>query len=121
MAGIFKGKAAALKVCGIELNANAKFGAHSAPYCVHDCEQKACPVFQTAAPFILAFIAKRREKLADQIAMGSVNLHTVKARFFSQLRGFSKALDNPLNLLRRQRANGRKHGRKLSQIERNIR
>ena len=65
--------------------------------------QKARAVFDAAAVFILAPVAGVLEKLIDQVAVGTVDLHAVESGVHGVARGAAIVLDDRGNLVEAQR------------------
>ena len=71
---------------------------------VGNLQQQAGAIFDGAAVSVGTFIDAILQKLVNQIAVGSVNFHTVKTRFFGVLRALPEGFDNGGNFLSRQRS-----------------
>jgi len=90
--GIVGAEAAALKVGGVELDRQREAAGHLLADPLHYLQQQSGAVFQAPAKAIAAQIGQRREKLAQQIAVGGVDLHPVKAKALRQQRRIDELL-----------------------------
>ncbi len=86
-------EAATLEVGRVELDRHAEGGRHHLAHSLDHFQQQARTVFQAAAPTVLALVGQRREELAKQVAVRSVDLHAAEAGLFGQRRSTGEALD----------------------------
>ena len=104
---VFKAEAALLKVGRIQLHTHHFVWPDSLPHCAHGLDQQAGAVLQRAAPAVIALIDARIEELADQIAVGAMNLHTVKPGIGQTARRVGEARDDVGDLVLGQTARRR--------------
>lgn len=72
-------EAAALEVGGVELDPDREAGAHLRADGRDDLGEQPHPVVQAAAPAVGAPVDQRGEELAEEVAVGGVDLHPVEA------------------------------------------
>ena len=81
-----------------QLNHDGKIVIHPASHRTGDSNRKSHPVFKTPTPFVGASIALGRQKLRYKIAMGTMDLNTVKSCFLNPTCRLSKGIDNGFNV-----------------------
>ena len=91
-------EAAALEIRGVELDCHAKTRRDADPYGLYHLQQQPGAILQTTAPAVLALVAQGRKKLAQQVAVGSVDLHAVETGLLGQGRGAGETPDQGGNL-----------------------
>ena len=98
--GFFFGKSALLEVGRVELDPDRKVLADLPAYFRIHGQYKAAPLFRAAAPGVSPLVVVRRQELADQIAVGAVNLHATEAGFLADGRTAPETLDDLVNFRR---------------------
>ena len=93
MARIGRLEAAALEIGGVEFDRHAEAGRHHLAHRLDHLQQQPRAVFQAAAPAVLAAVGQWRKKLAEQVAVGGVDLHPAEAGLFGQCRSAGEALN----------------------------
>ncbi|MNV44416.1 hypothetical protein D3C71_1361750 [compost metagenome] len=86
-----------------------------------DGQQQTRAIFQGSAPLIGAPIGQRRKELADQVAVGGVDLHAGKTGFLGQCGAGGEASDHLLDVVRAHGFGFGEHLRERAQIQRNRR
>src|SRR5262249_44136769 len=97
-------EAAALEVGGVELHADGKARADLRPHGAHDLEEEAHATRGISAPAVVAMVRERREELAHEITMRSVDLDAREARGLRNARGRREAADELLDLVFAERS-----------------
>ena len=77
---------------------------HDGTHAVHDLDQHADAVFERSAILILTLVDQWIEELRQQIAVGRMNFHRVKADIISTPSGIAELVDNGMDLVNGQRA-----------------
>ncbi len=107
------GESALLKIGRVELDANGKIRPHQTTHGAIHRQHEPAAVGRRAAPLVVTPVVMRRQELADQIPVGTVNLHAGKARQFGDARGVGIALDQVFDLVAGERARRREQPRQL--------
>ena len=90
--GIFRAEPAALEIRRVELDRHGEFGAHGGTHLLDHVHQDARAVLDRSAPAVLALVRDRRQELAEQVAMGGMDLHAVEAELLGQHGGMDEAV-----------------------------
>ncbi|MNC35418.1 hypothetical protein D3C75_839030 [compost metagenome] len=98
LARIRRFETAALEIRRIQFHCHGETGRNHVTHGLDHLQQQPRAIFQAATPAILALVAQRRKKLAQQVTVGSVDLYPTETRFFSQRRSAGEALDQRADL-----------------------
>ena len=83
----------------VDLHHHAQVIFGLAHHLLDDKAHETHPVVEAAAELVVTVVGVRREKLADQVAMTRMDLHTVEPRLTSQVHGMAEVLHQPVDLL----------------------
>jgi len=97
--GLLLGETAALEVGQVQLDREDLVGPDRDADRARDLEQEPPPTLGVAAPFVVALIGRRREELGDEVAVGTVQLDAVEARFDDDPGGLGEPRDQLEDLL----------------------